>query len=1048
MNHRYLTTLICFLLVFSYAWAQKGKTAATPAVSTTSFAANFDALSYRNIGPARGGRSTAVAGIPSKPFTFFMGATGGGVWRTDDAGTTWNNVTDGFLPVGSIGSIRVSLSDPNVIFVGTGSADPRGNVSIGKGMYKSTDGGKSWVAVGLEKGGQIGKIEIHPTDANIVFAAVLGNPFGPNPERGVYRTKDGGKNWDKVLFVNDNTGAMDIVMDPNNPRILYAAMWQVQRKPWTVIDGGADGGVWQSKDGGDNWTKLEAGLPTGVLGKIGIAVSPVNSERVWVLLETPDDAKGGLYRSDDGAKSFTRISGDRELRTRHWYYTHVFADPKDQETVYVNNVRFWKSVDGGKNFSSIRVPHGDCHDLWINPNDPKIMIHSNDGGACVSLNGGATWSSQFNQPTSELYRVEVDNAFPYRVYGCQQDNTGISVSSAVAGGSSYLQDWLIIGGGESGHVAVDPRDPNIIYSGNYTGILEKYNRAEGHSRMVTHYPQLHDGLPLHKVKYRYQWNAPIHISIHNPDVVYHASQFVHKTTDGGQTWEVISPDLTLNKKEYQELPGGPVQYDYTGVENFNTIFVLEESPLEQNVLWAGTDDGLVHVSTDGGKNWKNVTPAGIPALATVNSIDISAHKKGKVYVTAHNYRLSDFKPYVFKTEDYGKTWTAITNGITADHFTRVVREDPNREGLLFAGTEFGMFASLDDGKTWNEFQLNLPRVPVTDLLIKNQDLVISTQGRSFWILDNLTPLHQWKSEAANEKVTLFAPRNSYRAQLGGFYGNGAPTPAPRGTIIDFYLKEKPDTSTRVKLEILDANGVARKVFHSKPDADAKEQLLTVKKGLNRITWDNTYNALDITPGTILAYGYTEGPQAATGNYSVRLTAGGKSLTQKFSIKKDPRWKATDADLQAQYDLTIKVYDEINRVHQTIRKLRAVRNQSNDLVTRAEKAGKGTVLKKLADDMNKKITELEEKLIQTKNKAGQDPINYPPMFDDQLDWLYLVVNNQDAKPTQGCYDLYNDLKKESDGYHRTFDEIIAKDLKTFNDQVLKDGAGGVIIEGVK
>lgn len=1040
-------TLLILLLFVTASRAQKVKTV-TPAPPPTSLGSHFEGLKYRNIGPARGGRSTAVAGIPSKPFTFFMGATGGGVWKTEDAGTSWHNVSDGFLPVGSIGSIRVSLSDPNVVYVGTGSADPRGNVSIGKGMYKSTDGGKTWASVGLEKGGQIGKIEIHPKDPNVVFAAVLGNPFGSNAERGVYRTKDGGKNWDKVLFVNDKTGAMDVVMDPNNSRILYAAMWQFQRKPWTTVDGGPDGGVWQSADGGDTWKRVEAGLPTGVLGKIGIAVSPVNSDRVWVLVEAPDDAKGGLYRSDDGAKSFTRISGDRELRTRHWYYTHVFADPKDQETVYVNNVRFWKSNDGGKNFFSIRVPHGDCHDLWINPNDTNIMIHSNDGGACVSLNGGATWSTQFNQPTSEMYRVEVDNAFPYRVYGCQQDNTGISVSSAVSGGSTYLQDWLIIGGGESGHVAVDPRNPNIIYSGNYTGILEKYNRAEGHSRMVTHYPQLHDGLPLYNVKYRYQWNAPIHISIHNPDVVYHTSQVVHKTSTGGQTWEVMSPDLTLNKKEYQELPGGPVQYDYTGVENYNTIFTFEESPLEQGVLWAGTDDGLVHVSMDGGKNWKNVTPVGLPALATVNAIDISYHKKGKVYVTAQNYRLNDFKPYVFKTEDYGKTWTTITNGIPNDHFTRVMREDPNREGLLYAGTEFGMFVSIDDGKSWSEFQLNLPKVPITDLLVKNKDLVIATQGRSFWILDNLAPLHQWKADVANQKVALFQPHTSYRSQLGGFYGNGAPTPAPRGTAIDFYVKDAIDTSLSITLEILDTQGVVRKVFSTKPDENKKEQKLEVKKGLNRLMWDNTFAPLDLAPGTILAYGYTDGPQAPTGQYSLRLTAAGKTETQKFNITKDPRWTASDADLQAQFDLTIKVYDEFNRVHHTIRKLRTIRQQSNELVDRAEKAGKGTELKKLAEAMNKKLTALEEQLIQTKNKAGQDPINYPPMFDDQLDWLYLVVNNQDARPTQGCYDLYADLKKQSDGYHQQFDEIVAKDLKAFNDQVVKEGVGVVMVEGVK
>jgi photosystem II stability/assembly factor-like uncharacterized protein len=1048
-----LLYIISLFFIVGSLQAQKNKAAAAVSASTT-LASHFENIKFRNIGPARGGRSTAVAGIPSQPNTFFMGGSGGGVWRTDDGGNSWNNISDGFIPVGSIGSIRVAPSDVNVIYVGTGSADPRGNVSIGRGVYKSIDGGKTFALSGLEKGGQIGKLEIHPQNPDIVFAAVLGNPFGPNAERGVYRTKDGGKNWEKVLYINEKTGAMDVVMDPNNTRILYAAMWQVQRKPWTLIDGGPDGGVYQSKDGGDTWNKLEGGLPTGVLGKIGLAVSPANSDRIWVLVETPDDSKGGLFRSDDAAKTFVKVSADRELRTRHWYYTHVFADPKDQETVYINNVRFWKSTDGGKNFSGIRVPHGDNHDLWINPTNTEIMIHSNDGGACITYNGGRTWSTEFNQPTSEMYRVEVDNAFPYRVYGCQQDNTGISVSSAVSGGSSYLQDWLIIGGGESGHVAVDPRNPNIIYSGNYTGILERYDRAQGHSRVITHYPQLHDGLPLHKVKYRYQWNAPIHISKHNPDVVYHCSQYVHKTMDGGNSWEVVSPDLTVNKKEYQELPGGPVQYDYTGVENFNTIFSFEESPLLQGELWVGTDDGLVHLSADGGKTWKNITPPGIPALATVNTIDISSHKKGKAYVTVHNYRLNDFKPYIFKTEDYGKTWVSITSGIPADDITRVVREDPNREGLLYGGTEFGFYISLNDGKTWEPFQLNLPHVPVTDLLIKDNDLVMSTQGRSFWILDDLTSLHQWKPEAVNSTATLFLPRVSYRTQLGGFYGTNAPTPAPRGTLINFYLKDKPDTANVVKLEIMDEKGTVRRIFSSKPDDKnispvfGKEQTLTAVKGTNRFIWDMSFAAPEITSGTILAYGYTDGPVAPPGKYTVKLTVGKTSSTQGFEIKKDPRWSATDADLIAQYDLSAKALDELNRVHLAIRKIRSVKTQSNELIARATKAGKEVELKKLAEAMNRKLTTLEEEMIQTKNKAGQDPINYPPMFDDQLDWLYLVVNTQDARPTKGCYDLYDDLKKQSDGFMKRLDDILASDLKLFNEQVVKENVGGVLIEGLK
>ncbi len=1042
MKHAFL--ILCFFFSIN-TYAQSKKPATNPTTTVDDFASHFEALKYRNIGPARGGRSTAVAGIPSKPFTFFLGSTGGGVWRTDDGGTTWNNITDGQIPVGSIGSIRVSLSDPNVIYVGTGSADPRGNVSPGKGMFKSTDGGKTWTAAGLSSYGQIGQIEIHPQNPDVVFAAVLGNVFGASPERGVFRTKDGGKTWEKVLYVNDKTGAMDLVMDPNNPRILFATFWTMQRLPWTIIDGSADGGVWQSKDGGDTWKKVEGGLPTGVLGKIGVAVSPANSDRVWVLLEAQEETKGGLYRSDDGGKTFARINADRELRTRHWYYTHVFADPKNADKVYINNVNFWKSTDGGDHFSSIHVLHGDNHDLWINPNNTDIFIHSNDGGAHVTYNGGQTWSSLFNQPTSEFYRVEVDNSFPYRVYGCQQDNSSISVTSAPRGGSSYMMDW-ITWGGESGYVAVDPRNSNIIYSGNYTGVIERYDVSRGHTRTITHYPQLHDGLPLYKVKYRYQWNAPIRISSTNPDVLYHCSQFVHKTTDGGQTWQVISPDLTLNRKEQQELPGGPVQHDYTGVENFNTIFAFEESKLEPNVLWAGSDDGLVHVSMDAGKNWKNVTPTGIPKYATVNTIDISTFKKGKAYVTVQNYRQNDFKPYVFKTEDYGATWSVITNGIPVDHFTRVVREDPNREGLLYAGTEFGMFVSTDDGKSWKAFQLNLPRVPITDLLIKNKDLVIATQGRSFWILDDLTALHQWKDNS--EAISLFAPRTAYRTQLGGFHGKGAPTPAPNGAGIHFYFKDKPDSAKAVKIEILDSKNLVHRVFSTKADEKKKETKLTVSNGMNKLMWDLSFKAPDITEGTFLAYGYKEGPLAPTGNYSVRLTYGDKILNQVFKVDKDPRWTATDADLQAQYDLAKQALDELNRAHLEVRQIRSIKSQADAVVARATKAGKGTELKKLADALKKKLTDLEEELIQTKNKAGQDPINYPPMFDDQLDWLYLVVNSQDAKPTDGCYDLYRDLKKQGDDFAKKLSDIIATDLKSFNEQIQKDAMGGIIIQGIE
>lgn len=1036
---------VLMLIAFTTGFAQKKRPAAQSASATAvDFEKTFAGLQYRNIGPTRGGRSTAVAGIASRPNTFFMGTTGGGVWRTDDSGITWNNITDGQISVGSIGAVRVAPSDPNVIYVGTGSADPRGNISVGKGMYRSTDGGKTWTEAGLVKGGQIGRIEIHPSNPEVVYAAVLGNIFGPNPERGVYRSKDGGRNWERVLFVNDKTGAMDLVMDPRNPRILYAGMWQVQRKPWTLIDGGPDGGVYQSKDGGDTWKKIEAGLPKGVLGKIGIAVSPANPDRVWVLVETPADADGGLFRSDDGAKSFRRINGDRELRTRHWYYNRIFADPKDQETVYVNNASFRKSIDGGMNFSPIRVLHGDCHDLWINPDQPEIMIHSNDGGSHVTSNGGKSWSSIFNQPTAEFYRVEVDNGFPYRVYGCQQDNSSISVSSAGRGSGHQPSDW-ITWGGESGHVAVDPRD-GTIYSGNYTGELYRYDVKRDHVRTVTHYPQLHDGLPLYEVRYRYQWNAPITLSPHNPDVLYHCSQFVHKSVNGGQSWEVISPDLTLNRKELQGLPGGPVQIDYTGVENFNTIFVLEESPLVEGELWAGTDDGLVHLTNDGGKSWKKITPPGIPELATVNSIDISRHRKGVAYVTAHNYRLNDFKPYVFKTENYGATWTSITTGIPEDWFVRVVREDPAREGLLYCGTEFGMFISGDGGKQWSSFQLNLPRTPVTDLLIKDDDLVMSTQGRSFWILDDLTALREWSAAASSSSV-FFTPQPAYRTQLSG-WGSGIPAPAPKGAVFQFMLDAKPDSANVFRMEITDAAGRVKKVFSAKPDATKHETDFKAVKGYNRLVWDLEFPGPEITPGSIMGYGWASGPQAAPGVYTATLTFGKNTITRQLTVTKDPRWSASEQDLQKQFDLSLRCQEQLTRVHRGVRQIRSVRTQVQSLTERAEKSGKGAALRPLADKITADLTALENKLIQTKNKAGQDPINYPPMFDEQWNWLCNLVEGQDALPTEGCFELFNDLKIQSDAYMSQLDKILQTDVRTFNDTVAKENLSGVSVEGGK
>ena len=1007
----------------------------------------FGAMKYRMIGPYRGGRATAVAGIPEQPYTFYMGSTGGGVWKTDDAGTSWRNVSDGTFKAGSIGAVAVAPSDPNVVYVGTGSAAPRGNISPGVGMYKSTDAGATWTAAGLEKAGQIGKIAIHPDDPDRVYVAALGTIFGPNPERGVFRSDDGGATWDHVLSISDSTGAIDLAVDPNNPRILYAGMWRVERKPWTLIDGSTEGGVYKSTDGGDSWRRLEGGLPGGLLGKVGVAVSPANSNRVWVLQATADEKKGGLYRSDNGGRSFTRINREHNLRQRAWYYTYVIADPQDENTVYVLNTGFYKSIDGGKTFERIRVPHGDNHGLWVNPHDTDIMINSNDGGANVSLTGGRSWSSQRNQPTSEFYRVTVDNQFPYRVYGAQQDNSTITVPSTSPGGITPTQHWYAVGGGESGHIAVDPRNPDLIYAGTYIGQITRLDRERGHQRNVTAYPQMHDGTAGRDIRYRFQWNAPIRLSPHNPDVLYHTSQYVHRTTDGGQTWETISPDLTTNNDAYQDIPGGPIQHDHTGVELYTTIFAFEESPHAAGELWVGTDDGRVHLSRDNGATWQEITPPDMPEEGTVNTIDLSAHAPGRAFVAVYKYREADFRPYLFRTDDYGQSWDRLTdgdNGIPDDHFVRVVREDPDRRGLLYAGTEFGLYVSFDDGAHWQSLQLNLPVTPITDMVVHEQDLVVATQGRSFWILDDLTPLHQLTDAVAGAAMHLFAPRPAYRTQLRGFGGPNAPESRPNGAVIYFNFAEKPDTAATVTLEILDEDNAVVRTFSTKPDEDKNEGTLAVKKGMNRFVWDLNYPAPDLVEGAVMSLAYTGGPKAATGDYSVRLTSGEHTQTQAFAVKKDPRWPYSDEDLQVQFDLTMAVLATLNETHAAIRTIRSVREQTKALADRAVKAGHTETLKTAARELGEKLTALEDKLIQTRSESSQDPINYPSMIDDQIAYLYTVVNFQDARPTAGSYERFDDLKAELQPHLDALQSILSTDLAAFNALLEQEGVSHIVV----
>jgi len=1000
----------------------------------------FKALKYRLIGPFRGGRCTAVAGVPNKPLTFFMGTTGGGVWKTEDGGGSWNNISDGYFDVGSIGSVEVSLFDPNVIYVGTGSASPRGNVSAGRGIYKSTDGGESWTKVGLEEAGQLGKIQIHPQNPDVLYVAALGNIFGPNPERGVFRSRNGGQSWEKVLFINDSTGAIDLVMDPNNPRILYAGTWQVERKPWTLIDGGKGSGLYKSTDGGDSWKRLEGGLPSGVIGRVGVAVSPVNSQRVWTIMEHIEEDKGGIYLSEDGGNKWKRINRKHDYRQRAWYYSRLFADPQQEHTVYVLNTGFYKSLNDGVNFERISVPHGDNHNLWINPNNSDIMIQSNDGGANVSYNGGKTWSTQRNQPTAELYRVTVDNQFPYRVYGAQQDNSTISVPSQGLADFDPIQDWYAVGGGESGHIAVHPENPDVVYAGNYIGIMTQLDRSQGHIRNIEVYPELNDGVEGRDLKYRFQWNAPIRFSPHNPDLLYYTSNYVHKSTDGGQSWEVISPDLTQNIDKYLDIPGGPIQHDNTGVELYCTIFAFEESPLEEGVLWAGSDDGLLHISRDGGQNWENITPKNMPAEGTVNAIDPSPHQEGKAYVSVYRYRDNDFTPYVFRTENYGKSWKLLTddeNGIPANHFVRVVREDPDREGLLYAGTEFGMYVSLDDGANWQPFQLNLPITPITDLKVHHQDLVVATQGRSFWILDNLTPLHQLSSEVAQANAHLFEPATAYRTQIRGYRGENVPENKAKGAVIYYSLSEPQDSIT---LTISDNKNQVIETFSSTKDDDE----LSAEAGLQRFVWDLKYPEPDLIDGAVMSMSYTDGPTAVPGTYQVTLSVNGEEMSQPLAVKADPRWESTTEDLQAQFDLARSVRDSLTSVHDMIRSIRSLRTQVKEIARRSEQADYNVDLKRDCQDLVKKLTGLEEELIQTRSESSQDPINYPVKLDNQYSYLYTVVHSQDAYPTRGCYKRFEDLNEELAQHRQQFNQLVESDLKAFEQKIETAGIPRLIM----
>ena len=982
----------------------------------------YNGLQYRMIGPTRGGRCTAVSGVNNQIFTYYMGTTGGGVWQTTDGGESWKNISDGFFGTGSIGAIAVYQPNPAIIYVGTGSACIRGNVSAGDGIYKSLDGGKTWRHV-LDIQAQIGRIVLHPDNPDIAYAAVLGNAFGPSAERGIYRTLDGGSTWKKVHFVSNRTGAIDLVMHPRYSNILFAGMWTAERKPWTLVDGSDEGGLWKSTDGGDTWTQVRNGLPEGQVGRIGITISPVNPDRMWVTQEAADETKGGLYLSEDGGSTWKRINRDHDIRQRAWYYSHIFAHPTEEHTLFLLNTRMWKSTDDGRTFNRINTPHGDNHDLWINPQNPLAMIESNDGGSNISFNGGGTWTTQFNQPTAEFYRVTTDDQFPYRVYGAQQDNTTISIPSETTGGLTPLQNWFSVGGGESGYVAVDPQNPDRIFAGNYIGQITLLDRSQGRSRDVVAYPQMHDGTAPRDIKYRFQWNAPIRISHFDRNTVYHCSQFVHQSTDGGITWTVISPDLTTNNDAQQDIPGGPIQHDHTGVELYNTIFAFEESMHDPFTLWAGSDDGLVHITRDGGKTWKEITPSGMPEQGTVNSIEVSPHSPGTAYIAVYKYRDNDTRPYVFRTTDFGRSWDLLTdgnNGIPAGHFVRVVREDPERQGLLYAGTEYGLYISTDNGSSWQSMQGNLPIVPITDLQVKGNDLVIATQGRSFWILDDLPVLRN----TITPNQSLLPVPDAYRTQFSNRWldAGAKPDPSPLGAVIYIYAAENVDYS-HARLTITSPDSTQSIVFSAEPQDG--EQKLTLKTGLNRFVWDLRYAAPKVQKGAVFSLANTRGIQAMPGIHTVQLTDGRRNVTERLRVLKDPRWSCSDADLQAEFELAKQCKAMLEDVHAMIGQIRTIRGQIKQLEAWGTRDNSKPSWLNQSQQLTSAINDLEKQLIQTRSESGQDPINYPSMLDDQIAYLHSIVNGQDDRPTPGCYERYDDLVKLVAEKKTAYDRILTE-----------------------
>lgn len=1024
--------------------------AATPAAHAQPVDQSYlDLLSWRSVGPTRGGRVLGVAGHPTDQLVYYLGSAGGGVWKTEDAGANWRNVSDGFFGTGSVGAVEVSRSSPNVVYVGMGETCFRGNASHGDGVYRSDDGGVTWRHLGLAETLQIGRVRVHPENPDIAWVAALGDAWGPSEARGVYRTRDGGATWEKVLYRDENTGAIDLVLDPSNPAVLYASLLEMRRFPWGFRSAGPGSGLFKSTDGGDTWTELtdNPGLPDGLRGRIGIAVSPVNPDRVWAIIDAVRGEKG-LFRSEDGGDTWTRVNADADLLQRPWYYHHITADPADENTVFVLNVFLWKSTDGGETFSRMFTPHPDHHDLWIDPENPNRMINASDGGGSVSLDGGRSWSSLLNQSTAQLYHVVADHQTPYRLYASQQDNTSISVPSRSDLGRISIEDWYTVGGGEDGYIAINTEDPNIVYAGDHHWVY-RYDHRNKQVRDISPNPETHYGWGSADINYRFWWTYPVMTSPHDPDVLYVTSQYVHRTRDEGQSWEVISPDLTrADPATLERTPAygdeetgeywGPITREAYGPEWYATIFAFAESPLEAGLLWAGSDDGFIHISRDGGENWKNVTIPDLPEFALISILEPSSHAPGTAYVAATRYKLSDHSPYLYRTTDYGETWSEITSGIAENDFTRVIREDPDTAGLLYAGTEGGVYVSFDAGEAWQSLSLNLPVVPVHDLAVRDGDLIAATHGRSFWILDNVALLHQLESGGESASQTrLFRPRTTIRynpgaspaALFSAMARPGAGDPAganpPDGVVIPYYLADS--AAAGVTLRILEDGRLIREFTSETEESEpgigffgrsGGAGALSTEPGAHTFVWDLRVAPADVLEDAVFQ-GRSEGPRVPPGDYSVELTVGGQTLSEPVSIVRDPRVEATDAELRQQFEFLLAARDRLTETMELVRRIRTMRAEAERAV---ERAGGGQRLEEALAELSGQLYALEERLVQYRARAGQDLIAQPTGIDSKLARLLSFAAMGDGPPTQGQRDLLERLTLGIEERAAALDEI--------------------------